>query len=278
MKKILAGILSVLLFVSLLGCEDKTPGSSQSSATEQQTSTQTAEELSPEESIMIPVMELPLKSVEIEKSLIEKTITDDNENVLIEASLQLPVIKTEAPFAPADKINEAFKALSDAWFARLGSETKTQVMENKALDPEFFSVYTTDLSFEVTYHNNGILSILQFEYINAGGANPNSCRQCHTFDLNTGKLLEITDLMNGMPEEITSRVTDGFKAMVKENPENYFNNAKTLFADNPYSGFYLNEKSIVFYYQTEIIAPYAAGYPQYSIDYTDMEAFKVKLS
>lgn len=270
MRRIFTAALGIFLSCSLLGCDAEENASSQSGPlTEQTTAANTETAARPP---------LPLKSADVEKNILEKTIPDEDGSTLIEAVMQLPALKTEGAPPAAEKISAYFKAQSDAWFSKLGGEIRDAVKADKAADPELFTVYTTDLSFEVTYDRNGFLSILQFEYINAGSAHPNSLRQNHTFSLESGELLGPESFLKGTPEEIRALAAEGFKQMIAENPESYFDNAREIAAQTPPDGFYLGDGALVFYYQTDVIAPYAAGYPQFSIPYSDQDKFLADLS
>lgn len=277
MKIVLPCLLSAALALSLAGCKNQAIGSSEGSAqTSAETTVTTTAQTEASETVTTPPP--PLTTVHVEKNLLEKTITDDEGNTLIEACMELPVLITDVPYAAAEAINGYFENLSDEWFNRLATETKQQVIDTMPLESEHFTVYTTDLSFEVTYNDKGVLSILQLEYINNGGVHPSSFRSSYTFDLETGSPLGILDIMNGTEEEIRAMVSDGFFAQIKANRSFFYEEAKKMISDGKaYDGFYLNDEAVVFYYQTYAIAPYASGYPEYSVPYTETDKFKLHL-
>lgn len=275
MKRLYIGMLSIIISFSMIGCSTT---KNISNSSEPVTTTETTAKVTTAEVTQITTVELPLETVSVEKTLLEKAITDEDDSVLINASYELPVIKNTTNNAVIQKINDYYKAASDEWFNQLETVTKKSVKEDKALDPENFTINTMERSFEVTYNKCGILSFLQLEYVNSGAAHPNTTRIAETFDLDTGEPVLIGDILNGTADEINAMIAEGFTAMVREQPKSYFSDAKKIIADgNPYGGFYLTDSAMKIFYQTEVIAPYAAGYLEIALDYTDTAKFKISL-
>ena len=271
MKKIFISLLSILLALSAAGCGYS--GKKSSDNTSIKETTPITSEATVTEITSISTNQVATSPLFVEKSKIEETVNDDDGSVLINASFELPVIKNENNSPEIQKINDYFKKASDEYFERLRAK-KQEVKEDKSLNSGNFPVYVYDRTFEVTYNKSGFLSILQLDYVNLGGAHPSTERVAKTFDITTGEAVNITDILKGTDKEINDMIAQAFNKIVSEKPDDFFDTAKDTIADgNPYGGFYLTDHSIMFFYQTEVLAPYAFGYPEFGIAYTNSEKF-----
>lgn len=117
-----------------------------------------------------------------------------------------------------------------------------------------------------------IISVFMESYTYEGGAHGMPGRVNYLFDKTTGKETALASLINISEEELNEKVRGLFQEHVKENTEDFFEDAgetlnnKTDFIDN----FYFSEDGVVFYTTPYEIAPYAAGYTEVTVPFKDL--------
>jgi inhibitor of cysteine peptidase len=130
----------------------------------------------------------------------------------------------------------------------------------------------TFYNYMVQYNQNGLFSVVLTDYQYAGGAHGSTVQSSYTFDLITGKALQLSDLMDSsaaytkfinetIRKEIDRRAASG--ALY----EFEFSRFKDIGAKPEY---YLSNDAIVFYFQEYAYFPYAAGIQEFRIMYTDL--------
>lgn len=137
---------------------------------------------------------------------------------------------------------------------------------------------TVQERFAVTY-NKGVYTSVLFQTVqDTGGAHPMTVRNSAVYDMQTGKALALTDLLKGDQQAIDQLILDGFSAQIKAQPEAFFpdvaDTLKQAVANHTYS-YYLSEDGLTFYFQLYQIAPYAAGFSQYTLPFSQADAFQV---
>ncbi len=90
----------------------------------------------------------------------------------------------------------------------------------------------------------------------------------HTFDLSTGKEVELEDIVTDSREDLEYLWTASFGAMIDADPEAFYDNAaKKLERNLDEVDFYLTPDGIVFYLSPGIIAPEETGAVSFEIAY-----------
>lgn len=122
-----------------------------------------------------------------------------------------------------------------------------------------------------SYFDSHYISFILDEYEYMGGAHGMPYWVPFTFDLETGEKLLILDIINNSEEELKEIVTRYFEEMIKQAPENFWQDAvEAVYESTNYeSQFYLTEEGIVFYYEPYALACYAAGFQQVTIPYEE---------
>ncbi|MGF7047926.1 hypothetical protein J2T13_002432 [Paenibacillus sp. DS2015] len=118
--------------------------------------------------------------------------------------------------------------------------------------------------FLVTFNREGILSVVIDQSSYTGGAHGSTVREGLTFSLKSGMQLELGDLLKADPNY--KQTLDN---MLKERTKN------ESFADvsaglNAKPDFYVREGGIAILYQQYEIAPYAAGFPTYEFNFSEL--------
>ncbi len=131
----------------------------------------------------------------------------------------------------------------------------------------------TWFDYRVKYNRNGLLSLILTNYQYSGGAHGSTVQTAYTFDLKTGKTLELQDFMksgsnftsymdSAVRAEIDKRVASG---SLVEFGEGKF---RTI---GDYPDFYLSNDGVVVYFQQYEYFPYAAGIQEFLIRYEDLK-------
>lgn len=125
-------------------------------------------------------------------------------------------------------------------------------------------VYEVYQNYKITFNSWKIISLFIDEYTFTGGAHGNTIRTSQTWDLSRGRQIELYQFFNN-PYFIL-QILKNIKMQIEENPEIYFDDACCLLIDtfNPQS-FYLDQRSIIIYFQQYDIAPYSSGIREFSI-------------
>lgn len=175
----------------------------------------------------------------------------------IEVSIETPRLTGLQDSAVQDRINSIFSEyaqMSKAGIEALGEESRQMAEEGYSAGK-----YGITVCYEVMYLKNGFLSLALWDYVYLGGAHGSTIQLGYTFNLGTGELLSLDDLMqpgssyksfinSTIIEEIASRVDKGELSELAH------------FEDiGDTANWYLTDDAIVFYFQPYEYFPYAAG-------------------
>ncbi len=131
--------------------------------------------------------------------------------------------------------------------------------------------------FGMDYVGEHCISFRQKEYdYPSGAAHGMPYWSSFTFDLETGKKLELRDIIDNSEEELRELVTGYFAEQIAQEPGGYWEDALEIVRGSVSleSDFYLNERGIVFYYLPYELSSYSAGFPEVTVPY---EEWKMKL-
>lgn len=201
-----------------------------------------------------------LKSLDFSKrvmndiSISSETLDKSNKNAEVKIHYpQISGLTDEAQQA----INTVFKQKTDTFV------TESEQLASKR-DGSIERKYEFIQNFIVSFNREGVLSIIVDQSSYIGGAHGSTIREGLTFSLNTGKQLGLGDLLKAAPN-----YKQNLDKMLKERTK------KESFADvspglNAKPDFYVLEGGIAILYQQYEIAPYAAGFPTYEFNFTEL--------
>ncbi len=221
--------------------------------------------------------------LQVIRNVYTETFRDDADgSILLEAKIIIPEIKNPQNNSSINAINKYYRKQFDHFKSKVLSEGLKNARDDKKMttsgDYEFRShMYERD--FQVYYNANNLLSILNLQYLNTGGAHPNSFRQSDNFDLKTGKKLVLREVLGGSKEEALEKVYSTVMEKIKTTEgtdefmwkDTYQNDLREFYSDED---FLLKENSLLFYYQLYTLLPYAGGYPEFELPY---DQFKTNL-
>lgn len=119
--------------------------------------------------------------------------------------------------------------------------------------------YSYATRYQVKYNQNGKLSLLLYDEFYSGGAHGLSYVATYNFNLKTGKLYTISDILTSKTK--FKKVTSFAKNYMVHHPEIFFSDASKTFKVAPSTQFYFTAKGINLIFQKYEVAPYAAGHP-----------------
>lgn len=149
-------------------------------------------------------------------------------------------------------------AEDEAWFHEESFRTNTityQISEVRYLDDQYVD-----------------LSVTGYEY--TGGAHGMPYRTDYLFDRQTGKRLELSDVI-GIPEEELKTVVSRYFRELSEKTKFSFDDPgtlETIVAERITMGspFYITDEGVVFYFTPYDIAPYSEGFPEVIIPFEEL--------
>jgi inhibitor of cysteine peptidase len=203
-----------------------------------------------------------------------KTENYDYMSDYIDVKLEVPQLTGLSDSAAQDSINKIFSDI----MTEAKDDVKAAEEESKRVAEKYDSAapYMTYISYSEPYNRDGILSILMSNYTYSGGAHGNDIWNSYTFDLKTGKMLSLGDLMAGDSGynafiNSTIRTEIDRRAGLDELMENA--EFKDI-GDDP--AYYLTSDAIVFYFQEYEYFPYAAGIQEFPVKYADLSGMLKK--
>lgn len=185
---------------------------------------------------------------------------------IMTVSMELPILEGDNPAYMA--INEFFE---DVKMQYIGSGDQLAENARFSITDEYFIPYSFDLIFNILYNHHGILCISLDGYVFTGGAHGYPIKEVFTFDLTSGSLLKLSDLITIDKEEFSNYITEEFMRMYEEAPDEYWEDAPyivqedTLNIDN--MNFYLDDEGICIFYFPYDLGSYARGFVDIVIPY-----------
>lgn len=127
--------------------------------------------------------------------------------------------------------------------------------------------------FEVTYDNIELISILEQTYCYTGGAHGSTIQNANIYNLNTGEILGLSDILKGEPSEITALLQKTVLDEINSKEDYYWEDIASILQNMSLENwnFYLTQEGLVLYFQQYEIAPYATGLPSFVLPFAGNE-------
>lgn len=189
----------------------------------------------------------------------------------IDMNLKIPVVHKVKKTAAQVKINNLFYNDAVNFAKPLEKDAKKYLADTKKNKDLHFNKYSAYTDFKTKFNRNNLLSIPVRYYQYTGGANGLEVQRGYTFDLNTGKLLSLSDLFD-KGFDFRQVLSDEILKQIKAHPDQYFPDAAAKFKKIPYNqSFYIDNGNIVIFYGPFEIAPHAAGIPEFKIPFSKLK-------
>lgn len=193
----------------------------------------------------------------------------------IEVNLEIPVITYTEDEGIQNAINTMFEHHATAFVKEVYSwyTEYAQMAEEYGFEPHTFVAYTR---FEVTFNESQILSIPVTYYQYTGGAHGMTEVRSYNIDLRTGKLFKLKEILNAQQIDAINKEIEH---QLQEDSENFFPEPAEDFkgiADDQH--FYLENGTLVVYFDLYELRPYALGIPEFrfSLDFLDLTIENIK--
>lgn len=200
--------------------------------------------------------------------LIQKKISNETGNrSLLEVLYQYPQVALAEYHYSYQTINQHIESeILDRFYKNYN----TMVLQvNDFTNPAYLSgkqetiswlPLTADVTYQIPYNNNKILSVLFQEFLWFGGAHPSTEQFSFTYDLCSGRELTAKELLGVTEKEVKERIANGFEQEYKKNPEKYFpEEIKRLKTLNFTYDYYLTDQGVMVYFNPYAIGPYVSG-------------------
>jgi len=185
-------------------------------------------------------------------------------------TLQYRVVAMLAPTAEGNAANGMTPDEAAAEFVAVYEEFLLE-------EPGYSQAWATEVQGEVLFESPQLATVELAGYSYTGGAHPNSYVDLITFDLSTGAVLQLSDIISD-------------KAALLPLAERYFREARQLDSGSSLNdqGFFwdgefvlpqsvgLVQDGLRMYYNSYEVAPYAAGPTEFTIPYEDLKPILTK--
>ncbi|MDN9011542.1 PdaC/SigV domain-containing protein [Brevibacillus laterosporus] len=180
----------------------------------------------------------------------ELKINRNNTNV----SIQYPQLKWLSSNVEIQrKINDQLEKVALETF-EMGSQASMEIREGE-------NPYDYLLNYEITYNQNGLISVVFDQYTYTGGAHGMVDRVAYTIDIKTGNILSLQDLL---------KENSAYKAEISQQIKKQFQQ-KYGYLLTPFEtisdeqAFYVKGDSVIIYFGLYEYTPYAAGIPEFAL-------------
>lgn len=178
---------------------------------------------------------------------------------------QYPQVQGLISHTAQKKINEVIQNHINSSY-KSALELKKEELTDKEVSQ---GKYSYEVSYEVKYNKNNLLSILIYDYTYTGGAHGSTVVTAYNFDVLTGNQVKLTNIV-GKNSKLTK-----LKKYTKTDLLNQQKELGTVFTDeldgltfDNNRPFYFYDNGIVVKFQQYEVAPYAAGMPEVKIPYS----------
>ncbi|MCI2106935.1 MAG: DUF3298 and DUF4163 domain-containing protein [Intestinimonas sp.] len=197
-----------------------------------------------------------------------KQYTAPDGTVVMTVEFKMPAAEDGNSDPAWTQINAYYEAEGNAYLEN-AQETADQAIDEYTVASASgysFSPYSLESSYSVSYQDEHVVSFLRSYYSYIGGAHPSTFQFSEVFDLKSGQRLAFADLFSDT-DAAQSKVLEAIHA---QNTDSVYDETALDEQFNP-DYFYLTDSGYVFYYQSETIAPHAAGIPEFTIPYADLQ-------
>lgn len=202
--------------------------------------------------------------------------TDDNEVLLLEAEASKVEVLGDGFDALKDSLAAQWNGLGDNYDEVL-EWAKDHYESLEKGEDSYFTNYAVTQNVGVYRIDDHVISLCESEYQYTGGAHGIYGNYGRTFDVKSGKELQLEDLLSD-PEGFYDKAVDYIIDNLEKNygeelfPE-YEETVRTdTFGETPVS-WYLDDTGIVIDYALYMIAPYVAGMPSVTLPYEEFAAY-----
>lgn len=207
-----------------------------------------------------------------ERSESYQSSEDPNKEIMTVTS---KLLLLDDKYAGASKINAETEEREEAFFAD-NEQMRADAEEAYRTLPEYFYTYSMDINFdELKYLKNDIICFTNSMYIYTGGAHGIPYIESMTYNLSTGERYALSDIAGIDEKVLKEKVSAAVTALVEnDEAEMYWEDAvQTAYEYTSYDAslWYLTDDGITFAFDPYLLAPYAMGFVEVTIPYSELE-------
>ena len=200
-----------------------------------------------------------LESVE-ENGIVINTVKKSAETDTLLINIQYPELKGLDTAEVESRLNSSFAKLAEDAVNR-GNIVEKDILPEQTANGIKAEVY---FNYQVKYNRNGLLSIVFYDYLYSGGAHGLTIQSSYSFDLKTGKEYGLKDFYEDGTDYVSIVSSQVKEQMEEREMTDYLTPFEAIMADQAY---YLSNKGLVIYFQAYEYYPYAAGIPEFTLNY-----------
>jgi hypothetical protein len=199
---------------------------------------------------------------------IHKEITGIGGQIPIHYDLKIPQLKQES--AAADAINSRLALTCQTLLSQM--QKRMRRGEDDRTEPIATGHYLYQADYRITYYTENYCCILIEEYENKGGAHGMPYRESLIFDRCTGEEVRGNQLFAESSEKRKKLKEQAFRKLITASPKDYWDNALQTICEEGSgdTNYYLTDSGTTFYYPPYELAPYAAGYVEATVPYSQL--------
>ncbi|NLB52771.1 MAG: DUF3298 domain-containing protein [Syntrophomonadaceae bacterium] len=185
----------------------------------------------------------------------------------LEIDADIPVIEGMTNTNLQKSVNQIFKQKVEALKAELyaGAVEQKQNAEEMGFPFNKYQIYTRSGPY---FENGKMLSLYVDYYFYSGGAHGLTDRCAYNYDIESGQVLALKDLF--VPGyNYKKLIDDAITAEISKRPDDFFADEAGFTGINEDQNYYLQNETLVIYFNQYEIAPYAAGIQEFRIPLQD---------
>lgn len=210
------------------------------------------------------------RNVTIDSIVLQDTMTYNGE-VVLTYKIEYPNFQSFVYKNAVKMMNKYYEARAYKYQRYYRNELYQMAVEQYKYDMENsypVRIFDAVINFSITYNAACIVSLYSDKYEFTGGAHGNTLRTSQTWNMQTGKMIELNELFL-CSFDYKLYIFRRINEQIKLDLSIYFEDYEKLVVQtfNPKS-FYATPAGIVIYYQQYDIAPYSSGIREFLIPYT----------
>ncbi len=208
--------------------------------------------------------------------------TDSLSNLCASFSIEYPIITGMLSPTVIEKINAnikssifdyAFVTDKPESFQSLIAEIATEYSSILEEYSDYKASWSTEINSDILYQDSSFISVATTIYSYTGGAHPSMYQVYRSYNLQTGEAITLSDILKAGFEENINRSAEIEFRMLKEIPPSFTLREKGYYFEGGEfklnNNFAIINKSLIFYFNTNEIAPYAIGATELELKLTD---------
>lgn len=206
-----------------------------------------------------------VETVEVSMEELTQNVETEDGVLLMTVKAVYPVLTASVESELIPEFNQLFKERAEQYVqgvlnTYLQEEAEDNVIQYYLNNSENFLPYGFEFSAEVTYQQDGLISLLWSQYSFLGGAHGYTAYDGETYDLNTGEPLSLGDLLDMKDDKAYELVEQRYQGVLQVHPEDFSENASQFVSEHIREiEYYLDADGVNVFFQVYDVAPYAAG-------------------